>query len=140
MLDDLGLLPAIRWYATRRLGSRGVAVHCEFPDRPLELSPEVRTAVFRVVREALSNIERHADAETVLVACTAADDRLTIEVEDDGVGFDPAAVQHPAQTGRGLGLLGMRERLALLGGACAVESQPGRGTTVVVTVPLAEAS
>ena len=136
MLDDLGLLPAIRWYA-ERLSKRGVAVQFEFPDVPLDLSPEARTAVFRVVQEALANVERHARAETVLVACTVSATELTIEVEDDGVGFDPEEMRQPRESGQGLGLLGMRERLGLLGGTCSVESQPGTGTRVLIKLPLA---
>lgn len=136
MLDDLGLLPAIRWYA-ERLSKRGVAVQFEFPDAPLDLSPEARTAVYRVVQEALSNIERHAQAETVLVACTVSPSELVVEVEDDGVGFDPEEMRQPRESGQGLGLLGMRERLSLLGGTCVVESQPGAGTRVVIKLPLA---
>lgn len=139
MLDDLGLLPAIRWYA-ERLSKRGVAVQFEFPDEPLDLSPEARIAVYRVVQEALSNIERHAQAETVLVACTVSTTELAIEVEDDGVGFDPEEMRQPRESGQGLGLLGMRERLSLLGGTCVVESQPGSGTRVVIRLPLAKAS
>lgn len=135
MLDDLGLLPAIRWYA-ERLTRRGVAVQFEFPEAPPDLTPEARIAVFRVVQEALSNVERHARAETVLVGCDVGPRELTIEVEDDGVGFDPEEMRQPRESGQGLGLLGMRERLALLGGTCVVESQPGNGTRVVVRVPL----
>jgi signal transduction histidine kinase len=135
MLDDLGLLPAIRWYA-ERLTKRGIAVQFEFPETPPDLSPEARIALFRVVQEALSNVERHARAETVLVACDVSSRELTIEVEDDGVGFEPEEMRQPRESGQGLGLLGMRERLALLGGTCAVESQPGHGTRVVIRVPL----
>lgn len=135
MLDDLGLLPAIRWYA-ERLTRRGVAVQFEFPEAPPDLTPEARIAVFRVVQEALSNVERHARAETVLVGCDVGPRELTIEVEDDGIGFDPEEMRQPRESGQGLGLLGMRERLALLGGTCVVESQPGNGTRVVVRVPL----
>jgi signal transduction histidine kinase len=136
MLDDLGLLPAIRWFAERRLAPRGIAVRFEFPEAPLDLPPEARTAVYRVVQEALTNVERHAQAETVMVACSVGEDQLVIEVEDDGAGFDPEQMQQPRETGQGLGLLGMRERLSLLGGTCEVESQPGQGTRVVVTLPI----
>lgn len=135
MLDDLGLLPAIRWYA-ERLTKRGVSVQFEFPEAPPDLTPEARIAVFRVVQEALSNVERHARAETVLVGCDVSPGELTIEVEDDGVGFDPDEMRQPRESGQGLGLLGMRERLALLGGTLNVESQPGNGTRVVIHVPL----
>lgn len=136
MLDDLGLLPAIKWYAERRLVSRGLTVQFEFPEGPLDLPAESRIAVYRVVQEALSNVERHAQAETVLVACDVADDTLTIEIEDDGVGFRPEDMTHPRESGQGLGLLGMRERLSLIGGSCTIESSPGQGTRLIVRVPL----
>jgi signal transduction histidine kinase len=139
ILDDLGLLPAIHWYAGR-LSARGVAVQFEFPETDPELTPEARIAVYRVAQEALSNIERHAMAETVLIACTASADELSIEIEDDGIGFEPAEMRHPRENGQGLGLLGMRERLALLGGTCMVESHRGEGTRVVIRLPLGQAA
>lgn len=136
MLDDLGLLPAIREYARVHLQSRGVTVHCECADDPPSLDADVQTAVYRVVQEALTNVMRHAHAEAVQIACTVTGDSLTIEVEDDGVGFDPDRVSQPRSTGEGLGLLGMRERLALLGGTIDIDAAPGSGTRVTVSVPL----
>jgi signal transduction histidine kinase len=136
MLDDLGLLPAIRWYAERRLVARGINVQFEFPEAPIDLPAEARTAVYRVAQEALSNIERHAQAETVLVACDLTPTHLTVEIEDDGIGFDPEEMRQPRESGQGLGLLGMRERLSLVGGACTIESQRGQGTRILVRVPL----
>ncbi len=136
MLDDLGLLPAIRWYAENRLAPRGIAVQFEFPDAPLDLPAEVLTAVYRVVQEALSNVERHAQAETVLVACDLSPSHLTIEIEDDGVGFDPEEMNQPRESGQGLGLLGMRERLFLIGGSFTIESQAGQGTRILLKVPI----
>lgn len=138
ILDDLGLLPAIHWYA-ERLSSHGVAVQFEFPEAPLDLSPEARIAVYRVVQEALSNVERHARAETVLVACNVSDAELAIEIEDDGAGFDPQKMRQPRENGQGLGLLGMRERLSLFGGTCTVESHEGQGTRVIIRLPLVHA-
>lgn len=136
MLDDLGLLPAIGSYAEAQLGPRGIDVHCEFPDSLPDMPREVTTALYRVAQEAITNIARHAHAETVLIGCTAGDGRIVLEIEDDGRGFDPAVVTTPRESGQGLGLLGMRERLALLGGVLAIESEPGRGTRVVATVPI----
>jgi signal transduction histidine kinase len=136
MLDDLGLLPAIGSYADTHLRAVGVVVHCEFPDALPALSRDATTALYRVVQEALTNVARHARAETVLIGCTVSDAAIAIEIEDDGVGFDPAAVAHPRETGEGLGLLGMRERLALLGGRLEVESEPGHGTRVIAMLPL----
>jgi signal transduction histidine kinase len=136
MLDDLGLLPALRSYAESHLGPHGITVHCEFPERLPPLAAEAATALYRVGQEAITNIARHARAETVLLACTVSGDRLALEVEDDGAGFEPSRVARPSESGQGLGLLGMRERLALVGGSLAIESEPGRGTRVVASMPL----
>ena len=84
-----------------------------------------------MVQEALTNAVRHAGAGRITVTATRADRVLRVAVDDDGVGFDPAAVAH-----RSLGLAGMRERLALVGGALSGESRPGRGTRVVAEVPV----
>ena len=136
VLDDLGLLPAIRTYAETRLAAQGIEVHCEFPESIPPLSRDATTALYRIVQEALTNVVRHARAETVLIGCTVTDDRIVLEVEDDGVGFEPSSVARPRETGEGLGLLGMRERLALLGGWLELESERGRGTHVVAVLPL----
>ncbi len=135
ILDDLGLVPAIRWFAVRHLEPLGVAVRCECQDIDRRFPLEFEVAVFRVVQEAIVNIAKHARADTVLVECDLDGDQLVIDVEDDGCGFDPAAVAPSAEGGRGLGLLGMRERVELLGGVVKVDSAPGRGTHVSVRVP-----
>jgi signal transduction histidine kinase len=93
-------------------------------------------ALFRVVQEAISNIAKHAEAETVLIQCGPVDGDLVIEIEDDGRGFDPAQVSVSGETARGLGLLGMRERVELVGGRLTVDAAPGRGADVTVRVPL----
>jgi signal transduction histidine kinase len=135
ILDDLGLVPAIRWLAQEHLTRHGTVARCEFEGLDRRLAPEVETAVFRVVQEGLMNVERPAHAETVLVQAAVDGTLLTVEIEDDGVGFDPAGLGAPTAQGRGLGLLGMRERVELLGGSLLVESTPGQGTRVVVSVP-----
>ena len=138
VLDDLGLLPAIRWYAARHLESRGVSVRCETEGEERRLPLEVETAVFRIVQEALNNIARHADAGTVLIQIALTWDRLSIEIEDDGKGFDPTDAASPSPTGRGLGLLGMRERVELLGGTLTLDASPGHGTRLALSVPILE--
>jgi signal transduction histidine kinase len=140
MLDDLGLLPAIRAYAERHLAGKGIVVHCEFPPAIPALPAEATTALYRVAQEAVANIARHANAETVMIGCTVAGATIVLEVEDDGVGFDPEQVSKPRETGEGLGLLGMRERLALLGGRVDVESEVGRGTHVMIVLPLPQST
>ena len=136
VLDDLGLLSAIRWYAERHLERRGVAVRCEFSGEADRLSPELETALFRVCQEAITNIAKHSEADTVLIQCFARDDRFAIEIEDDGKGFSPGSLPPPAARERGLGLLGMRERVELFGGTLELDSAPGQGTRIAVSVPL----
>lgn len=136
VLDDLGLLSAIRWYAERHLGARGISVRCEFSGSEERLTPELETALFRVAQEAITNIAKHAGAETVLIQVLERADAIAIEIEDDGAGFDPSSLPPPAARERGLGLLGMRERVELFGGRIEIDSAPGRGTRIAVTAPL----
>ncbi|MGA8892880.1 MAG: ATP-binding protein [Anaeromyxobacteraceae bacterium] len=134
VLDDLGLQSAIRWYAERHLVSRGLSVRCEFdaPDRRYPAAFE--TALFRVCQEAMSNIARHAQAETVLVQLSESEGAITIEIEDDGRGFEPENVSHADR--RHFGLMGIEERVEILGGKVRIESAPGQGTRVHLEVPL----
>ncbi len=136
VLDDLGLWSAIRWYAERQLGPRGVAVRCEFPDTEHRLPPLYETALFRVAQEAVSNIAKHAEAEQVLIQGSLDGARLTIEIEDDGRGFDPAQARTPQPDGHGWGLLGITERVEALGGWVTIDSAPGQGVRLVATVTL----
>ena len=134
VLDDLGLQSAIRWYAERHLVKRGLSVRCEF-DAPDHRYPAAfETAVFRVCQEAMSNIAHHAQAESVLIQL--AEDRgvLRIEIEDDGRGFDPHAVSHADR--RHFGLMGIEERVEILGGKVEIDSAPGQGTRIHLEVPL----
>jgi signal transduction histidine kinase len=136
ILDDLGLLPAIRWFAARHLTPLGITVRTECADLERRLPPEMAIALFRVVQEAINNIAKHAEAETVLIQCGPTDGELVIEIEDDGRGFEPAAVSVSDDTARGLGLLGMRERVELVGGRLTIDAAPGRGAHITVRVPI----
>jgi PAS domain S-box-containing protein len=134
-LDDVGLVEAVGHHLADWSARTGVAAQFQAaglgPDSP-RLPPEVETALYRVVQESLTNVARHARAGLVGVVLERQGGLAIAAVEDDGVGFDPVAA---AESGR-LGLLGMRERLALLGGALEVESAPGAGTTILARVPL----
>ncbi|HSC27912.1 MAG TPA: ATP-binding protein, partial [Vicinamibacterales bacterium] len=140
VLDDLGLAAAIRWFADRHLGAEGIAVRCELDDLDVRLPPASETALFRAVQEAIVNIARHSGAESVLIQGDVDRGTLTIEVEDDGRGFQPDLISSDPATLRGVGLLGMRERMEILGGTIDVESEPGAGTRVVLKVPVVERS
>lgn len=141
VLDDLGLWSAIRWYAERHLAPKGVSVRCEFPDGDDRLPPIVETALFRVAQEAISNIAKHSGADLVLIQGGISGDALTMEIEDDGKGFDPSEARRPTADGHGWGLLGITERVDALGGQVELDTAPGQGVRLVVTVTLpAEAS
>lgn len=137
LLDDLGLIAAMRRYA-ERLTRVGVSVRFESAVASLRLPMELETAVFRAVQEALTNIERHAHAEMVLVQVAVDGGVLTIDIEDDGDGFDPGSLTVAHDQGRGLGLMGMRERLELAGGGVEIHSSPGSGTYVAIRLPVPE--
>ena len=140
VLDDLGLWSAIAWYSDRVLRKAGIAVRCESGCVEHERLPtETRVAVFRAVQEALTNIAKHAEADAVLIQCDVRDGMLTIEIEDDGKGFDAAALAAPGEGGHGWGLLGIRERMEIIGGAARIDSSPGQGTHLVLSVPMPSA-
>lgn len=138
VLDDLGLAAAIRWFAERQLGAAGISVRCEVSEIDVRLPPEIETATFRAVQEALVNITRHAAAESVLIQGSIERGHLVIEIEDDGMGFDEAAVVRSPESLRGIGLLGMRERIEILGGTVTIESSAGNGTRVLFSIPTPE--
>lgn|GEM_PF-2034729 len=133
ILDDLGLAPAVEWLAQGVADRTGLAISVVAPsDR---LPPEVETAVYRIVQEALTNVVRHARATKVQVDVRRGDSTIRAVVRDDGQGFDvPATLARRGD--RGLGLIGMRERVEALGGKLSIESRPGKGTEISLTIPV----
>ena len=131
MLDDLGLLPALHWQAREVARTRNLSVQVSADDRLEDsLSDDQKTCIYRVVQEALHNVARHAAARNVNVQLSEEPPHeLLLVVQDDGRGFTP-------DREKGVGLLGMEERVRHLGGAFRVESKPGGGTAVVVRLPL----
>lgn len=134
-LDDLGLAPAVSAYARNRLTDAGVTVELRVETPRRRYPGTVETAVFRIAQEAVNNIARHAQAHHAALSFRECEGTILLRVDDDGVGFDPAAVKANGN-GEGLGLLGMRERAALLGGAVEVTSDTGGGTSVVARIPV----
>jgi signal transduction histidine kinase len=128
MLDDLGLIPALQWQAREvsRQTCMDVAVSTDLVAD--DLPDEYKTCIYRVVQEALHNCSRHSHASAVRIQVLQEGDRLTISVRDNGKGFD---VKHS----KGLGLLGVEERVAHLGGKCDVHSEPGAGTVLAIELP-----
>jgi signal transduction histidine kinase len=130
MLDDFGLVPALEWQAREVSKRTGLRVHVTAEESAGELPDELKTCIYRVVQEALHNCARHSHARSVKVVVRQEPAKIVLSVEDDGHGFDARRV-------RGLGLVGMEERVNHLGGAFEVESRPGSGTRVAVELPIA---
>jgi signal transduction histidine kinase len=129
--------------ATSRFAERtGIAAHYTHHGPQPDLDPAVASQIIRVVQEALTNIEKHAQAQSAQVASTATEDRFWVEVRDDGRGFDPTAPpavpQHASNSNSGFGLVSLRERARLAGGTLQISSAPGQGTTLRMEVLLQE--
>lgn len=131
MLDDLGLAPAINWQVKEFARVSGTVAEAHVADELDSLPDEYRTCLFRVVQEALTNCGRHARAKRVLVNIERVPGNVLATVSDDGIGFTPDGVR-----GRGLGLLGMEERVRELAGVLTVIAEPGRGTQIKARIPL----
>jgi signal transduction histidine kinase len=129
-LDDLGLVPAIERLANT-FAENGIRVDVVAHVGDARLPAEVETTLYRIVQEAVTNVAKHAEAGHVSITLTRKQSSVVAIVEDDGKGFDPGSAR-----GDGLGLLGMRERLALVGGTLQIEAAHGTGTTIAAEVPL----
>jgi signal transduction histidine kinase len=136
ILDDLGLVPALRWFTKRQAALVGVPARFHADPLKNRLHLVVETECFRVAQEALTNVVRHAHAKTVSVELRKNARQLHLRVRDDGIGFDVGAVQEEAVQGASLGLLSMAERAALAGGGLELKSAPGKGTEVHAWFPL----
>ncbi len=132
MLDDLGLIPALRWQARETTRRTGMKVKINADEIGEEIPDEYRTCIYRIVQEALHNCARHSKAEAAHVNVRLDPGGLSVSVSDDGVGFDP-------RREKGIGLLGMEERVTRLGGNVRLQSSPGQGTVLSIRLPLAQA-
>jgi len=134
MLDDLGLVPAAEWLVQEFTQRTGIPCELRVASPELELKDPHATAVFRILQESLTNVARHAQAQRVEVALGRVDGSVTLNVRDNGRGFSLDDPRRP----NAFGLMGLRERVSLLGGEIRIESQPGRGTVLYVQIPLEE--
>ena len=132
MLDDLGLVPALQWQAREVSRRTGVKVKVAAETVADDLPDEYRTCIYRIVQEAVNNAARHAHASTVRVEARQENARIRVSIQDDGGGFDTARE-------KGMGILGMEERVKKLGGVFRIDSETGSGTIVSLLLPLAEA-
>ncbi|MBI4786835.1 MAG: HAMP domain-containing protein [Chloroflexi bacterium] len=133
-LDDLGLIAAMRSYADEHLAPRRIEMQVSVRGVTRRLAPELEIALFRIVQEAINNIAHHANARHVNLSLEFGDASVQVVVADDGRGFDPAAVLGNSH-GRGFGLLGIQERATLVEGSVEIDSQPGRGTRIMIVMP-----
>ncbi len=136
MLDDLGLAAALRWFVDRQAQQAGFSVDFHVDEFEKRLDPNIETACFRVAQEAITNIMRHAEARLVRVQVRNHHTEMQMLIADDGVGFDVPSAFERAGLGESLGLLGMRERIQLLGGKMELDSTPEQGTRLLARFPL----
>ena len=132
-LDDFGLIAAVSALARRWGEQHDITVDVQTLGATDRMDPDIETVIYRVVQESLTNVVKHARAETVSVLLERRDDGVRLIVEDDGIGFDPAATSVDGRIPQGLS--GMRERLRLVGGSLELETAPGSGTTLFIRVP-----
>jgi two-component system sensor histidine kinase UhpB len=137
-LDDLGLLPALRWYIKEYQQKFSLSVDFQASGLKERLPTEIETVVYRIVQEALTNVARHAQAHTVQVRVEGDAETIQVTISDDGKGFKMERYQQTLEPGQehGWGMVGMRERASLLGGTLRITSSPGKGTTIYASIPV----
>jgi two-component system sensor histidine kinase UhpB len=139
-LDDLGLLPALRWYIKEYQQKCKIDVEFVANNFKERLPSELETALYRIVQEALTNTAKYANATRARVSVIEEQDKVTATISDNGKGFDAHTLLKLPWQERGLGLAGMHERATLLDGSLLINTEPGRGTTIQVTIPLTRQS
>ena len=135
LLDESGLLSAVRWYAEGFSKRSGMKLTLELDDQTERFGQDVETGLFRIVQEALTNVHRHSGAQAVHIRTTSSKGRLTLYIQDDGKGIPADALRMTRNGRHGVGLSSMRERSALLGGTFNIENNR-HGTLIVVSVPI----
>jgi signal transduction histidine kinase len=136
LLDELGMPAAIHRYAKDTLQAKGINVTAEFTGADRRFPPEVEVTLFRVAQGLIGNILEHSEAKNASIKLECNASECVLRIEDDGIGFDVSKLTRVDSSGRGAGVFTMKERVSLVGGHCRIESRPGRGTRVVVKVPV----
>ena len=129
---DMGFQTATRWHVSNLRNRTSLDITLDLDDEGIDLDDVTSTSLFRIVQESLTNIMRHANAKNVRISLKKVQSKIHLKIQDDGVGFDPEF----AQSKQTFGLLGMKERSIILGGECSLESEPGKGATINVSVPV----
>ena len=136
MLDDLGLVPTLRWYSKRFAERVGIGMEVKIASLGHRLSPEIETALYRVVQEGLTNVARHAEASEVSLSLHKEQNKICVVIADNGQGFDLEAKLQHSKIYDGAGLLGIRERITLLEGEFDIQTGSGEGTTLFINIPI----
>jgi signal transduction histidine kinase len=135
MLDDLGLAAALRWLVDQQARPAGLNAQFAARSSGTDLPADLAIACFRIAQEALTNVVRHARARRAWVDLWQDEAEVRLTIRDDGIGFNPGEARRRASRGASLGLLGIQERVELLGGRVAIESEPGRGASIRAWFP-----
>jgi signal transduction histidine kinase len=135
ILGTAGLMPALEWLADEMQRQYQLVVYINIEREPELLSDEFQAVLYRSIRELLINVVKHATVKEASLSCLYDDSRLTLVVSDDGCGFDPAICQNSQLESRSFGLSSIRERITNIGGEMAIDSKPGNGTTITLSVP-----
>ena len=136
ILDDLGLVPAIRWYARTNLEAAGIRLEFEAPDDDLQLDHRLNTTLFRIVQESVNNIVRHSGAKLATIRLKSAGNDVYLQIEDDGAGFAIRPDSGQIYEQGHWGLAGIQERASLVNGSVELLSEPGCGTLIQIRVPV----
>jgi len=141
LLDDLGLVAAIRWLSNDKLGHSDVNLQYKIKGKERRLPHQLETTIFRVIQEALNNINRYAHANNVLIEISFLTEAIEVRIADNGIGFNVEEAIHSKERPRGLGLLGMKERVEIMNGTLTIQSNSDNGGTEInVNIPLGEES
>jgi len=143
VLDDMGLIAALNWFAENRLATLGIRFHIETSGQERRLPPHIEVTLFRMAQEAIFNIAQHSGAESSIISLEFEEATVKLSIEDDGSGFDAGRVGElivKPDGKRGLGLLGIKERAELLGGSFVVTSEPGSGAQLTIAIPISAAA
>ncbi len=132
LLDDLGLVAALQWHAGQLRANTGINITIDAPEEIDNLPADIKTGMYRIFQESLTNVIRHANAKKVEVQLVVEDKMIILRIKDDGKGFDISA----SSKNKTLGILGMKERSLNMGGEYIIRSYPGKGTSVMVTIPI----
>ena len=139
MLDDFGLVPTLQWLAEKFAARTRIVVDLRTPPSETRLPPAIEVLLYRVTQEALTNIVKHARAKHVEVVLEVRDGEASLVIADDGVGFDVERFRRTPEA-RGVGLLGMRERVAYYRGHIEFRSRPQAGMRITLTIPIEDPS